>query len=166
MSEKERPKLANLISIVFILSAIAILVLGYNFFLEPISSGPSINAIFAQFPIPLTSIELFNIFLWMLYIPKYLSILSSSSTFLLLFIASLTMAIILIVSALGFAYRKKWGYYLTFLSSIFLIITPVLGYLLGFPIIYIVGSVIIAILGILFIFHLRGDVKKEFWNKQ
>ncbi|MFB0560816.1 MAG: hypothetical protein ACETWM_06350 [Candidatus Lokiarchaeia archaeon] len=162
MSETERPKLANLLSIIFILSAIAILFLGYTFFLEPLSTGPSISSILTRFPLSFTTPELFSIFLWMFYIPGWLSILMKASTLLLLFVATVIMAIILIVSAFGFAYRKKWGYYLTFLGSLFLIITPVLGYLLGFPLIYIVGSVVIAIFGVLFVLYLRGDVKEEF----
>jgi hypothetical protein len=86
----------------------------------------------------------------------------SASFYLILFVASFIMAIILIASAFGFAYRKKWGYYLSILSSVFLIVTPVLAYILGYQIIWIVGSVIFAILGVLFIIYLRGDVKKEF----
>ena len=159
MSETERPKLANLISIVFLLSALAVLVLGYFFFLKPVSVGPPIDELA---PFPLTTPGMFTAFIEMIYIPKLLWIQLSSGTYLLLFTASVVMAIVLIVSAFGFAYRKKWGYYLTFLSSLFLIITPGLGYLLGFPIIYIVGSVIVAILGVLFVMYLRGDVKEEF----
>ncbi len=162
MSETERPKLANLISFIFVISAIAIIILGYTFFLEPLSTGPSISSILARFPLSFTTPQLFNIFLWVFYIPGLLSILMKAGTYTLLFIATIIMAIILIVSAFGFAYRKKWGYYLTFLSSLFLIITPLLGYLLGFPLIYIVGSVVVAILGVLFVFYLRGEVKEEF----
>ncbi|MHA1580765.1 MAG: hypothetical protein ACTSUQ_14215 [Candidatus Freyarchaeota archaeon] len=159
MSETERPKLANLISIVFLLSALAVLVLGYFFFLKPVSAGPAIDELA---PFPPTTPEMFTAFIEIIYIPKLLWIQLSSSTYLLLFTASVVMAIVLIVSAFGFAYRKKWGYYLTFLSSLFLIITPGLGYLFGFPIIYIVGSVIVAILGVLFVMYLRGNVKEEF----
>ncbi|MGQ9720300.1 MAG: hypothetical protein ACUVXA_03140 [Candidatus Jordarchaeum sp.] len=161
MSETERPKLANLISIIFFLSALAILILGYTFFLKPLSTGPSIESILNQFPLSLTP-DLFSVFLYLLYIPRLLAIQISASNYMLLFATTLIMAIILIVSAFGFSYRKKWGYYLTILSSLFLIITPALGYFLGFPLIYIVGSVVAAILGVLFLFYLRGDVKEEF----
>ncbi|MEM3563815.1 MAG: hypothetical protein QXR19_11330 [Candidatus Jordarchaeaceae archaeon] len=160
MSETQPPKLANLISIVFILSAIAILLLGYLFFLKPLSAGPSMSNLLSR--IPPTTPELLNAFIWMLYIPNLLSIQLNASNYLLLFTACIIIAIILIVSAFGFAYRKKWGYYLTFISSLFLIITPAIGYLLGFPIIYVVGSVFIAIIAIFFILYLRGNVKEEF----
>nr|MDO8081981.1 hypothetical protein [Candidatus Freyarchaeota archaeon] len=165
MAAAERPKLANLMSIVFILAALGVLVLGYIFFLKPLTTGPSIENILTQYSLLLLVSLMYNLiipFLLWAFMSSVLSLLMIATYYLLLFMASIIMVVVLIVSAFGFAYRKKWGYYLSILSSLFLIITPVLGYILGFPIIYIVGSVVFAILGVLFILHLRGDVRKEF----
>jgi hypothetical protein len=145
------------VSIIFILAAIATIALEYLLSLKPISAGPSISALLRQ-PLVQLNIQLFPT----VYFFSSLSLQMSASVYLILFVVSLIMAVILIASAFGFAYRKKWGYYLSFLSSVFLIVTPVLAYILGYQIIYVVGSVIFAILGVLFILYLRGDVKKEF----
>jgi hypothetical protein len=169
MSETERPKIANLISIVFILAALGVLILGYLFFFKPVTNAPSIaieNGL-AQYSLLIAATMLFVPDMTIPLIlgavtTNLLSLQMSASTYLLLLTASITMVIILIASAFGFAYRKKWGYYTTILSSLFLIITPILGYILGFPIIYIGGSAFFAILGVLFILYLKGDVKKEF----
>ncbi|MEM3585852.1 MAG: hypothetical protein QXO71_00900 [Candidatus Jordarchaeaceae archaeon] len=169
MAETERPKLANLISIVFILAAIGVLILGYLFFFKPATNAPSLaieNGLTQYSTLILITVK---------YMPNttiplilattmstLLSLQMNATTYLSLYTASIIMVIILIASAFGFAYRKKWGYYLTIISSLFLIITPILGYVLGFPIIYIVGSAIFAILGVLFILYLKGEVKEEF----
>lgn len=169
MSETERPKLANLISVVFILAALGVLILGFLFFFKPVTNASSIaieNGL-SQYSL-LISVTM--LFMPDMTIPlilgaittNLLSLQMSATTNLLLFITSIIMVVILIASAFGFAYRKKWGYYTTVLSSLFLIITPILGYVLGFPIIYIIGSAFFAILAVLFILYLRGDVKKEF----
>ncbi|MEM2145175.1 MAG: hypothetical protein QW279_07435 [Candidatus Jordarchaeaceae archaeon] len=169
MAETERPKLANLISIVFILAALGVLILGYLFFFKPATNVPSLameNSLTQYSVILLVTIQFMPQMTLPLIMGAFTSTLLSlqmnAATYLSLFTASIIMVVILIASAFGFAYRKKWGYYLTFLSSLFLIITPILGYILGFPIIYIVGSAFFAILGVLFILYLRGEVKEEF----
>lgn len=169
MAETERPKLANLISIVFILAALSVLILGYLFFFKPATNTPLLamkNSLTQYSIILLVTIQFMPEMVLPLIMGAFTSTLLSlqmnATTYLSLFTASIIMVVILIASAFGFAYRKKWGYYLTFLSSLFLIITPILGYILGFPIIYIVGSVFFAILGVLFILYLRGEVKEEF----
>ncbi|WXG40499.1 MAG: hypothetical protein WED07_06745 [Candidatus Freyarchaeum deiterrae] len=161
MSETERPKLANLVSVIFIIAAIGIILLGYIFFLKPLSSGPSTSS-FSSFSFLLGTPEGILTFFSGIYIPKVLSIQMSASNYTLMYVFVIILAVILVVSAFGFAYRKKWGYYLAIISSIILIATPFLGYILGFPIIYIVGGVVLLVLGIIFILYLRGDVKKEF----
>lgn len=169
MAETERPKLANLISIVFILAALGVLILGYLFFFKPATNTPSLameNSLTQYSAILLVTIQFMPQMTLPLIMGAFTSTLLSlqmnTTAYLSLFTTSIIMVVILIASAFGFAYRKKWGYYLTFLSSLFLIITPILGYILGFPIIYIVGSAFFAILGVLFILYLRGEVKEEF----
>ena len=167
MSETERPKLANLVSVVFIIAALAVLILAYVFFLKPLTTGPNIGRSLSAYSsiLALTILvmpDLLISFLGGIFVSSELTFQMSTSLNLFFLVFSIIMVVVLIVSAFGYAYRKKWGYYLTIISSVFLIITPILGYVLSFPIIYVVGSVFFAILGILFLLHLRGDVKKEF----